>query len=283
MSSTPSPGDGWTPTNSALESASPATIQSRGWAQGSVISARLQAHLNLGDASETLALVVSHDCDVVNGSFELEPYVEVLVAKRVERLDGNKLRGKNPRLIQLTVSAGDSEDVLIEASAYDRHFVDRRLLATDDPAWTIGVRPRTELIRWLAARYVRAAFPDAFNERIALAQKQIAKLVKRSGKHLSGIYILVQDDELDSGDYEIQVRATMEVEDHDDLAKRKTCTALLDKVVTAINECDGIDVYDHRVVSEAEFSLDDLRLMKRWDWDHISLKQDPAESMAPNP
>tara|TARA_R110002073_G_scaffold245043_3_gene407286 strand:- start:8196 stop:8828 length:633 start_codon:yes stop_codon:yes gene_type:complete len=209
----------------------------------------------------------------------VEAQIEVQLATVVEVANGNFLRGKNPRTIQLKVDGGS----VLEAEAGKRHLIDRRLLALDDPAWALGGREVQELTRWLAARYIRSAFPDAFNERIRPALKQVAKLAQKEGQHISGIYFLISTDELeDELDYDIQVRATIEVEDYEQLAIRTKCNKALDGIVAAINGCEGINVYDHEAVSEEDFSLDDLRLMKRWDWDHVSLKPDPVHAIAPS-
>lgn len=284
MCSTPSQAVGWTPSEADLQSASSTAILDRGWRQGSVLSPRLTKHLKSEDGDELVLVLVSHDCDIVNHDFDAEPCCEVWVGRIVDEADGNKVRGKNPRVIHLRVPTGDTEKV-VEGLAHHREFIDRRLLALDDPASVLDNRARTELTRWLAARYIRAAFPDEFNERVRPAIKKVGKLVgKPVGEYLSGIYMLVPDEELDvDSSYDVIVRGTMLVDHFDDPRTREEVTKLLDKVVAAIDGCDGITVYDHEVVSEGKFSLDDLRLMKRWDWDHISLKPDPAHDLAPSP
>jgi len=40
-------------------------------------------------------------------------------------------------------------------------------------------------------------------------------------------------------------------------------------------------VEDHQLVSEAEFTLEDLRFFKRWDWDYRSLSGEPGGDVVP--
>ena len=49
---------------------------------------------------------------------------------------------------------------------------------------------------------------------------------------------------------------------------------------TALNECPGLDL-EVTLVSEDEFTITDLRLTKKWDFDFISDSSDDAESIPP--
>lgn len=48
-------------------------------------------------------------------------------------------------------------------------------------------------------------------------------------------------------------------------------------------ECPGIEVKETLLVSEADVSIDDLRFLKRWDYDHLSFRGDTPDEIAPYP
>ena len=97
------PANGSTPSDAP----DPEAISSRGWRQGSILSREL---LGIGAESwsvvveeSTLGVVITQDCDLVNSSFEDEPFAEILRAKPAAKPDGNLRWAKNPRKIQLDI------------------------------------------------------------------------------------------------------------------------------------------------------------------------------------
>ncbi len=55
----------------------------------------------------------------------------------------------------------------------------------------------------------------------------------------------------------------------------------VDAVAVALRGCPDIQVDDAGIYSEEEITIDDLRLLKRWDWDWISL-DDPDGALPPS-
>jgi hypothetical protein len=55
------------------------------------------------------------------------------------------------------------------------------------------------------------------------------------------------------------------------------------QIASALGACDGIEVVDHELVSEAGFSLAELRFFQRWDWDYRSHSGEPGGKIAPLP
>ena len=173
-------------------------------------------HVKALNADTDLWIVVSHDCDVTNSDFAAEPWVELLRLKLSPEKKGDLHWGKNPRRYQLADSTTGS---LLEVEIHDLVRVSRWYLADDvpDDARRLDELNVRRLVRWIAQRYVRSAFADAFNDRTRPAVKRLAKHFKRNGHLLTGIYLTVSDEELDRGkDYEIDVCATMHVEHHAD-------------------------------------------------------------------
>jgi hypothetical protein len=52
--------------------------------------------------TDSKLVVISHDCDLVNASFETEPFFEILIARPKATNERNSLlfNGKNPRRLQ---------------------------------------------------------------------------------------------------------------------------------------------------------------------------------------
>ncbi|MGI6414033.1 MAG: hypothetical protein ACOX1P_00045 [Thermoguttaceae bacterium] len=235
-------------------------------------------------APDDVFIVLSHDCDVTNASLGIEPFVELLRLKTVARRDGNLDWGKNPRRYQFTDSRR-SPPVVLEASVHDRASVprDRLIGHKPDAASTVDDETRLRLARWIAARYVRAAFADSLNRRIEPAVDQLRAVFKSEGQRLTGIYLVVVDDELpDEEDYRVVLVATMLDEHYNDLEKRTSAQTLLDRVEAIFGTCSGVDVITE-LRSEAELSLHDMRTLKRWDFDDLSLRRGQVQDLPPNP
>ena len=57
------------------------------------------AWLHEVNADATCAVVVSHDCDLANENLDVEPDVEVIVGRTIEKADGNFTWAKAPRTL----------------------------------------------------------------------------------------------------------------------------------------------------------------------------------------
>lgn len=93
------------------------------WRQGSVVSAEAARALGVieDNNSHPVVVVISHDCDVLQPP-EVEPHVEVICGRRLERIDGSFEFGKNPRKLHLPfrTSAGD---IAVELEATKRFWL----------------------------------------------------------------------------------------------------------------------------------------------------------------
>jgi len=80
------------------------TLLESEWSQGTVVPHDLLPFGTLPTSVPTDAklIVLSHDCDLVNLSYEAEPFVELFVARprAAENRDDLLFNGKNPRKLQ---------------------------------------------------------------------------------------------------------------------------------------------------------------------------------------
>ncbi len=263
-------------------------IHAHRWRQGSVF--REDDHPRLSEAfqfdipANSRLIVVSQDCDIVHPSIEGEPFVEVILATRLaDGASGSLTYGKNPRRLHIPIRINDDAQDFECLSR--RYIIDRRFLVGHAPDNDSVVASSTILVirRWLAARYTRTAFPDEFNARIRKGLEVQERSLKRRGAEISGIYIAVNPwEEVDEGEtYQVSLYATMEVETWSDHRIRGEMSSLLGDIATALNRCDGIEVDDFQLLSEADLSLADIRLLRRWDYDYLSYRDTPGGALPP--
>lgn len=254
-------------------------LLAQGWRQGSVLPIELArelaafANLTLPLGSGDLLVVLSHDCDICHRDIEKEPWAELLAVREIPQGPaGDMVFMRNPRVLEFVGRLGASERSF-RASASERGFAPRGRLAGIAPGAHLITQPPDLLAAWLSNRYIRSAFPDAFNERIDPALKGIARKLKAHGDALYSIYLLMEDEELPlDTPYHLVVRGTMLSGDFAVHERRVQAQLALGGLVAALSGCRGIEVIDDALVSEAEISLDEIRPMKRWNaHDSLSL------------
>ncbi len=263
-------------------------INLNGWQQGSVLPEALTKQLAADGFAHadgaSLLIVLTQDCDLVHASYEVEPHVELIAGTLLESVDNGLRHGRNPRRLHLDVEKA-TETVAVGFSIHRRLVVPRSVLEDHKPhdAIRLGRDERRLLCEWVAKRYVRAAFPDAFNERAQAAYRKIEKELKRSGERVTGLFLMIDpDDELEAGEsYRIVLRVVARSEAVSDEKTEITLVRVANAIADALASCAGILVEDHQLVSEGEFTLEDLRFFKRWDWDYRSHSGEPGGEIAP--
>ena len=173
-----------------------AGIAKRGWRQGAILGDAL-AKLAAKHAPRTVTVdsadwlvLTSHDCDLVNVSLDKEPVVEVLrmrvaAARKVNR---RQSWGRNPRTLQLAIEVHD-QPVVLSCVAHDRWTIPRALLMREAPAQCLPDKERRLVAEWLAKRYIRAAFPTAFDQRWRSKQKDWQKFLTKHSEWMQGVYL----------------------------------------------------------------------------------------------
>lgn len=253
----------------AAEKPSREEIRQSGWSQGAALPKELvvqfQADGSLPKGFDFFILV-SHNCDILNPA---ETFVEVIGVKEVAK-DGSFFYGKNPRRYQ--IASGPNA---IELDIRSTTKVDWSLLASykADDSFALADQEVERVSRWIANRYLRAAFPDTFNERVRPALGKVRRVLKQDGELLTALYLIVSDRELDEAeDYHIILRATMRDEEFDDAGSQTNAALMVARLEDSLTELPGIVVEEAEVLPERDVSLSDLRRLKRWDFDDLSLR-----------
>jgi hypothetical protein len=258
------------------------------WRQGSVFPADVAAGIAVEArvqpwGADDLVLVISQDCDVLNSSLELEPNVEVHFARAIsaEGRDGRYANGRNPRALQFS-SAASSVSQLYSVSIHQKFYTPRTALLNGIPRFQLEPAVVSLIGRWTAKRYDRSAFPDAFNRRCRPARNRVERLLEANGHLVSGVFLRLDPiEELGPGEvYRGLVRMTAQPEVISNEEAELAALNAAAELESALNECSGLDV-EVDLVSEDEFTINDLRLTKRWDFDFISDSSDDAESIPP--
>ena len=89
------------------------------------------------ESEGALAILISHDCDVVNDSLTREPSAYWLIARRVKDLDCVYLYGQNPRKLQF-----EQRGILYEVLAREFFSTPRGVLETASADETKGLSVR---------------------------------------------------------------------------------------------------------------------------------------------
>ncbi|WP_369309210.1 hypothetical protein [Providencia rettgeri] len=194
-----------------------------GWKRGAFVDLSKNTQLvsllpeklqKLYDLSKPIFMVpVLYDCALISTDFDSEPWVQVLVGTCTDP-HSNFRYGKHPRRIHLTAKQG-SDELCIEFSAMGFLQISRESLleckVEKDIEW--GAGELGCLLDWIAERYRKSVFPDAFNRRIDTKKKRLKRIWGKENfsEYCSGVYFkLDTHDELpDDIDYKLQIILTI--------------------------------------------------------------------------
>jgi hypothetical protein len=255
---------------------------SSGWRQGSILPSSLAADLaafspaRIELIATDLVVVFSHDCDLCQPVRSKEPWVDLVLVHTLDRgVDGGLTLGKNPRVLEFEAEV-DERPLVGRISAADRWLAPRELLAAMGPAGHLATIPAGLIPSWLSGRYIREGFPAEFNRRLEAIAPELRQVLKANGMDLEAIYLVMDDVELPTETtYVLVMRGMMRAERYGVAERRISAQQAMDSLAAMLSRCVGIEVADWSLVSEAEISLHDVRVMKRWSpFDTLSLSVD---------
>jgi hypothetical protein len=264
-------------------------IQENGWHQGAVcpfhtLSGSSESGDNckaLRQSEGALAILVSHDCDIVNGNLTKEPFADWIIARCIEKPGGVYLYGQNSRKLHF-----EHNGSFYEVSACERLSTPRELLekVSAEPSQAL-TGPLIKLVaEWVSKRYIRPAYPDAFNERIKKAKKQLTRALEKDHDHELFRSILIKieprDKELLADQtYSVFIAGVMREADYGDAQKRERGQRIIDELEHNLADCEGIEVQECRLRSDEEVRLSWLDYYVPWDFDYLTVQdQEDTES-----
>ena len=266
------------------------------WRQGDILTtdgAKTLGLVHPESADDTAVVVISHDCDIVQ-KIDIEPTVEVIIGREIDKPDGNYLNAKSARTLHLPFTVGSDNSITIELSATLKRQIDKSSLLSQQPTATLkpSFDERRILQRWLAIRYFRAAFPDEFVARLSAfgIEERIKKILASSQAHLTAVYVdLDQGAEIErNGEddlYTLSIYLVHAVEP-DLAAATKAAEAvksqiddLFEKRCKKSGKWIGIELEGCYVISMAEMTLFVAERLKKWNADYMSLRTQPPGPM----
>lgn len=272
------------------------------WRQGDLLTCEAATALNLlceADQSHRV-IVITHDCDLPH---ESELCVEVIVAELVVKSpkpDPQFSYAKNPRRLQLAYRGDVAAPLIIELRHGNRRSVPKRDFANHavkDNSFALPVDAKRTLKQWLAARYGRPAFPNAFEERLRrlsgkrTVEQQIAKILEPDAKHLVGLFFDLgnqRGSEVSEGEpYALSVSVVYDSTEGGTearLSAERVASQLHDLFEGTYGKPDvatDIALEACAAVADTRLTLADLRRVDQWRLEYISLRDDDQGNFFP--
>lgn len=271
------------------------------WRQGDLLTS--EAAVALGycpqdDADATFVVVISHDCDLT-AEIEKEPLAELIVGRRIDKL-GSDSYGKTARRLHIEYQTQDGP-VVIELMATAKQRIEKQTLFEFFPRTDVRLDGRGIgiLQRWLAARYHRAAFPEAFENRLRSAVvpgkrtflKKIEIILSDGGEHIRGLLFDLdegKDVERNAPDdvYQLGINVL-----YDSTKDEPTAATVAEAAARALEDLFSTAFYSEQAgwqnirleycdpISDSGITVAQREMLKQWRLEHMSLQDDPPQPM----
>lgn len=265
------------------------------WRQGDLLTCEAAAALGLAEATDEgrRAIIITHDCDLPHVS---ELCVEVIVAELVvkdPKPDPQLSYAKNPRRLHLAYEGAEAAPLILELRHGDRRSVpkgDFAERAVKDNSFALPVEAKRALKQWLAARYGRPAFPNAFEERLRkrsgkrTVEQQIAKILEPDAKYLVGLFFDLGEQrgtEAAEGElYALSVSVVYDATEGGGQARESAervaaqLRELFEKAYGKPDVAMEVALDACEAVADTYMTLADLRRVDQWRLEYISLRDD---------
>lgn len=269
------------------------------WRQGDLLTCEAAATLGLVDAIDHghRAVVITHDCDLPN---ENEHCVEVIVAEVILKENPQLSYAKHPRRLHLAYEGVNAAPLILELRHVDRRSVpkgDFADCAVKDYSLALPVDAKRALKQWLAARYGRPAFPNAFEERLRkrfskrTVEQLIAKILEPDAKYLVGLFFDLGEQrgtEASEGEpYALSVSVVYDANEGGADARtaaERVARQLRDLFETSYGKPEvateiALDACE--AVADTRMTPADLRRVDLWRLEYISLRDDEQGDFLP--
>lgn len=236
-------------------------------------------------------IVITHDCDLPHDS---ELCVEVIVAESVfkdPKPDPQLSYAKNPRRLHLACVGTDAVPFILELRHSDRRSVPKGNFAeraVKDNSLALPLEAKRTLKQWLAARYGRPAFPNAFEERLRklsgkrTVEQMIAKILEPDAKYLVGLFFDLGEqrgaEAVEGEPYALSVSVVYDVTEGGSNARLSAehvatqLRELFEKVYGKPDVATKIALDACEAVADTHMTLADLRRVDQWRLEYISLR-----------
>lgn len=261
---------------------------SAGWRQGVLVEPG-----TFGHAEACVFVVLNQTCDCINPKIEQEPWLELLpLVKLAGKPDSRMKNGRNPRQIHFQICE-NGKNIWVGAKIAEIFHFDRsdQLLLPIASGCILPQAVLDDLIQWRAKRYLRTAFPDAFENAFRPLTDRFAKAIGVHDRMIDSILISITPfAELSAEEqYEIELQLMIE-------PAVMARTADLESLTVIASELRAI-LQESPAFASATCHVTGLDMMTLWEakqyldftrYDYLSFGQDPQTSdiwpwKAPNP
>ncbi len=271
------------------------------WRQGDLITqetATTLTTLNGVLTEEHRVVIIMHDCDLANTS---ETFVEVIVANIIEAANPQLLYAKNPRKLHLSYKIEGGQSIIVELRHAERRTVSKDEFeqhAVRDSTVLLPNDEKRTLKQWLAARYGRPAFPNAFENHLRkpvkkknTVERQIGKILAPEAEYLVGLFFDLGEQrslEAPTGEpYALRISVVYDAIGGATQA-RKSAEKVAQELHSLFEEAYGkpdaaneIALDSCEAVADTSITLADLRRVDQWRLEHISLSDDDSGDFLP--
>lgn len=170
-----------------------------------------------------LLILSTYDCAIINHCFIQEPWINVLMAQPIPSLKKDYQNGRNERKLHFSVSI-DGDKLPFEVNAASIFQFERKHLLKLEKSTNVLIDDNTSfsLKHWLAERFRRDVWPDAFNRTIKKAQNRLKAFYKRRNDFVSGVYLKLDTWDEKEENEKYTISAIIAIEDGKLRSLRKT-------------------------------------------------------------
>lgn len=271
------------------------------WRQSNLLTAESAVQLQLLDTvnDKLCAIIITHDCDIANAA---EPNIEVIIATVTASStpDPQLSYAKNPRRLHLVYESSTTQHLVLELQHSNRKSIPRDCFNTHaikDDSLTLHADGKRTLKQWLAARYGRPAFPDAFENHLRTrkgkrtVERHIARILEPESKHLVGLFFDLGEQrgiEVEEGEpYILSITVVYDVIEGGSTA-RIAAERTAEQLRVLFEQCYGppdqaitIALERCEAVADTHITLADLRRIDQWRLEYVSLQDDDQGDFLP--
>ncbi len=269
------------------------------WRQGDLLTDKEAHAIGLVGSlnSNHRVVLISHDCDLPN---DTETFVEVIVGSLVQARDPMLANARNPRRLHLKFVSKAGENMCVELRHFDRQQVCKAEFAkirARDRNFLLPADEKRALKQWLAARYGRPAFPNAFENRLRKTvgkksvEYRIAKILEPESSHLVALFFDLGEGKAieleDEVPYFLSISVVYDATEGGPNARASAekvadeLRTLLEQAYGTVDNATEIALDTCTAVADTFMTLADLRKVDQWRLEYISLSEDPAGDFLP--
>ena len=259
------------------------------WRQGSVLNEISAKHLGLIDESQVnlLPVIITHDCDLQHTKEEI---VELIIGEKIENLESNYTKAKNPRRLHLDFISDGKNYIYLNLEFSNKKNVSKEDLLNlrqKESIFEISPKSKQALKQWLAARYGRPAFPNLFEKYLRessgnrTVESQLAKILEPFETYIVGIFFdLGKHKSIDLKEnepYKLRIAVVYDSTTNG-IDARTASEEVVQRIDSLFAEVYGkyenatkIELESCSAISDQQFTLSDIRNMDQWRLEYLSI------------